>query len=143
MIVYLDTSAFLKLYLEESNSALVREVLDRSAAVYTHLITYAEMRAALAQGRRMNRISRDMFPAFVEQFEDDWLCMQTVTVDMPLVRRAGGLAERFGLRGFDSVHLASAEKIYEVNLATGAFVFAAFDKSLCAAAETLGIETLP
>ncbi len=142
MIVYLDTSAFLKLYLEESNSAMVRDVIDQSTAVCTHLITYAEMRAALGQAHRLNRIPPEAFSAFAERFEDDWLSLRTVTVDMPLVRRAGGLAERFGLRGFDSVHLAAAEKISQVDMLAGSFVLAAFDKALCAAAETLGIETL-
>ena len=50
MILYLDTSAFLKLYLEESRSDAVRGLVARAAAIYTHLIAYAEMRAALAPG---------------------------------------------------------------------------------------------
>lgn len=142
MIVYLDTSAFLKLYLEEANSSVVRRVIDESTVVCTHLITYAEMRAALAQAARMDRIPMEDVSAFVEQFENDWLSVEIVAVDLPLVRRAGGLAERFGLRGYDSVHLAASERLFETNMTSGFFRLVAFDRALCAAAESLGIAAL-
>lgn len=141
MIVYLDTSALLKLYLEESDSSVVHRIIAECTVVCTHLITYAEMRAALAQASRMQRIPRDDFSAFVDRFESDWLSIEIVTVDSPLVRRAGGLAERFALRGYDSVHLAAAERVFEASIASSAFSLVAFDQALCAAAEMLGMTT--
>lgn len=141
MIVYLDTSAFLKLYLEESNSSVVHRAIAASTAVCTHLITYAEMRAALAQAGRMERIPRENFSCFIDRFEKDWLSIEIVAVDLPLVRRAGGLAERFALRGYDSVHLAAAERVFEASIANDDFLMIVFDRALCAAAEALGITT--
>lgn len=59
-----------------------------------------------------------------------------------LVRRAGGLAERHGLRGCDSVHAAAAARIHE-NMAGGSdFGIAAFDSALRAAVESLGMKVL-
>lgn len=49
MIVYLDTSAFLKLYLDEDGGDQTREAIDKAGVICTHLITYVEMRAALAR----------------------------------------------------------------------------------------------
>jgi hypothetical protein len=40
MILYLDTSALVKLYVDEPGSAGIREALVRAKAVYTHQITY-------------------------------------------------------------------------------------------------------
>ncbi len=48
MILYLDTSALVKLYVDEPGSASLREALVRAKAVYTHQITYVEIRAAFA-----------------------------------------------------------------------------------------------
>ncbi|MEJ2087139.1 MAG: PIN domain-containing protein [Gammaproteobacteria bacterium] len=48
MIVYLDTSALLKLFVEEPESSQIRETVEKAIPV-THLVTYAEMRAALAR----------------------------------------------------------------------------------------------
>lgn len=41
MIVYLDTSALVKLYVEEAFSAEVRAAVVSATAVNTHLIAYA------------------------------------------------------------------------------------------------------
>lgn len=57
MIVYLDTSAFLKLYLEEEGSSPTRELVDAAIAVCAHIITYTEMCAAFAQAVRMQRLT--------------------------------------------------------------------------------------
>ena len=76
----------------------------------------------------------------VRRFEDDWLAVAVVDVDDALVRRAGRLAEQFGLRGYDSVHAAAAERIHESLPGGGGFGVAAFDASLRAAAKSLGID---
>jgi len=54
---YFDTSALLKLYLEEAESARMRSATAAATFAFTHLITYAEMRAGLAQAARLRRIA--------------------------------------------------------------------------------------
>jgi len=142
VILYLDTSAFLKLYLDETESRPVRDFVADAAAVYTHLITYAEMRAALARAVRMGRMSEADSHYQVSRFEDDWLGLAVIDVDEALVRRAGRLAEQHGLRGYDSVHAAAAERIYE-NIPGGSeFGIAAFDAALRPAVASLGMRVL-
>jgi predicted nucleic acid-binding protein len=58
-----------------------------------------------------------------------------------LVRRAGDLAERFGLRGYDSVHLAAAEAVWR-ELPGVEFRVVVFDEKLTAAARAMGIPVI-
>lgn len=143
MIAYLDTSALLKLYLDEDGSDRVRRMLGEATAACTLLISYAELRAALAQAVRTERISAEACANQLARFETDWQTLHVIALDERLVRRAGELAERFALRGYDSVHLAAAE---QANGAAGhmvPFVFAAFDVALCRGAEAIGLDLLP
>lgn len=142
MILYLDTSALLKLYLEEPESRRVRKAIAGSAVASTHLITYAEMRAGFAQAVRMKRLSEADRAYHLERFEADWRALAVIAADEPLIRRAGDFAERFGLRGYDSVHLAAAERAFETAGRPDAFCFAAFDGGLRAGAAALGLNVL-
>ena len=51
MILYLDTSAFVRLYIEEAHHEDVWTNVRNASLVATHLIAYAEMRAAFAKMR--------------------------------------------------------------------------------------------
>lgn len=142
MIAYLDTSAILKLYLDEDGSDRVQRLLGDATAVCTLLISYAELRAALAQAVRMERLSAKDCEEQLLRFEADWLTLQVIAVDERLVRRAGELAARFGLRGYDSMHLAAVEQANEAAGRIALFIFAAFDAALCRGAEALGLDLL-
>jgi predicted nucleic acid-binding protein len=48
MILYLDTSALVKLYVKEPGSKAVRALLERARVVSTLRVVYVEMRAGLA-----------------------------------------------------------------------------------------------
>lgn len=137
MIVYLDTSAFLKLYLQEEGSKATRQLVDAAAAICAHAITYAEMCAAFAQAVRMGRMTAAERTHQKARFDADWNAAQVLLADEPLVRRAGKLAEDFELRGFDSVHLAAAERIWRQ--IPDNFNLAAFDARLVSAARALGM----
>lgn len=72
MILYLDTSAFLKLYLEEPESSRVHKAISEANAVCAHVIAYTEMRAGLARAVKHKRLSPDELAHQVERFEKDW-----------------------------------------------------------------------
>lgn len=131
MILYLDTSALVKLYVEEPGSAAVAAAVSESAAVATVRVTYAETRAAFARLHRERRLTAVERRRSVESLDEDWESTTVVDVSEPLVRRAGVLAERHGLRGYDAVQLAAA---LEVRLAGGELGFACFDDRLARAA---------
>ncbi len=139
MILYLDTSAFIRLYVREHGREQVWSAVREASLTVTHLIAYAEMRAALARICRMRRLSDREFATIKGAFEVDWNnCLQIAPTES-LMRRAGELAESHSLRGYDSVHLAAAESLESHG---GDVVFACFDQDLNLAARALGLRAL-
>lgn len=137
MILYLDTSALLKLYLAEAGSDGVRAAV-LEAEVCTHQIAWVEVHAGFAMAVRMGRLSDPDVGNHLRRFEADWGVMHVVGVDDALTRRAAGMARQFGLRAYDSVHLAAAERVMSA-VGGSEFVFMGFDTRLDGAAATLGM----
>lgn len=111
MTLYLDTSSLIKLYVAEAGAHVVRQLVGNATVVATSVITYAEIRAALARLRREGRLSGSKFASAKREFEEEWPTYLTLEVTVALSRVAGELAERYGLRGYDSVHLASFAEV--------------------------------
>lgn len=57
MILHLDTSALVKLYVEETHSERVRSGVAEASLVSCHELTYVELGAALARKLRSGDIS--------------------------------------------------------------------------------------
>jgi len=108
LILYLDTSGLVKIYVEETKSADVRENAKRAEGLATSRIAYAEARAAFARKHRERGLSRADYRSVVADLDQDWDDYFIVDVSQSLVRAAGILAENHALRGADAIHLASA-----------------------------------
>lgn len=134
MIAYFDTSAFIPLVVDEPGSEVAARLWDEADHVVSVRLIYAEARAALAQAQRMGRVTRRQLPRLVADVGSLYSQLDRMDLDETLVRRAGDLAERFGLRGYDAVHLAGAERLNEEQL-----VLVAGDGSLLEAATDLGV----
>lgn len=137
MILYADTSWLAKLYVKEAESDLVRSAVLSAPAVASSVITYAEMRSALARAHRLGRHTEEDHRAALGSFEQDWTGLTRVALDERLVHRAGDLAEEHGLRGYDAVHLASAVRLQDD--AEEAVTFSTFDGLLRKAALACGL----
>lgn len=137
MILYLDTSALVKLYVRERGSLQTRKQADRAEALATSVVAYAEARAAFARLWRERPANRGRHRARVAQLDRDWSRYMQVELTPALGRSAGELAERHGLRGFDAIHLASA--VWLRSAYSGELRFAAFDRRLAAAARAAGL----
>lgn len=142
MILYLDTSALAKLFVVEPGAESVSTAVAQAAAVATLLIAYAELRATFARAVRMGRVDAAALRALTTELERRWASLEVLTVTEPLIRRAGDLAERHGLRGYDSVHLAAVLALREL-VGSGAEVrFGVFDTKLRDAALVHGLSLL-
>ena len=132
MILYLDTSALVKLYVEEPGTPEIAQRVETSDdGVVTARVAYAEARAAFARYRREGRLTASMLRTVVTRLDGDWSHYSVVDVTESLVRRAGALAERHGLRGFDAIHLAAALEVRGPGVEVE---FSCFDRRLTAAA---------
>jgi predicted nucleic acid-binding protein len=115
MKLYLDTSDLVKMYVDQPRSEEVRSLTDNASALATASITYAETRAALARLRRESVLSASRFAAIKRQLEEDWRHVVSVHMNGDLVREAGEFAERYRLRGMDSLHLAAYAEFRRTN----------------------------
>ena len=136
MTLYLDTSSLVKLYVDEVGAVLVRQLVRDATVVATSVVAYAETRAALARLRREGGLTAPAFASAKRAFEEQWPTCLALEVTDALGRTACNLAERFGLRGFDAVHLASfAEVARRAGVRTTRF--SSFDDRLNQAARKL------
>jgi predicted nucleic acid-binding protein len=113
LILYLDTSALLKLYVEEPGREVVREAIGAAEVAATSTVAYAEARAALARRLREGDFTEEEHRRAVERLGREWRGYHRLAVSNLVARRAGDLAERHALRGFDAIHLASAARLEE------------------------------
>ena len=107
MILYLDTSSLVKLYVDEHGSKNVHELVAEAELVATSVVAYAEARAAFARRRREKHLTPAGYRRAKAALDYDWDSILTLEVAEALSKSAGSLAERHRLRGFDALHLAS------------------------------------
>ncbi len=140
MRLYLDTSALVKLHVEEEGSALVREAVARAEVIATSRVAYVEARAAFARRRHTRELNAQDYRRIVRDLDGDWDHYLRIDVTEPLIRTAARLAERHHLRAYDAIHLASVCVVRD-RLADPV-VFACWDSDLEAAAHREGLPSL-
>jgi predicted nucleic acid-binding protein len=111
MTLYLDTSSVVKLYVTEAGSEAVHRLVNDATIVATSVVAYAETRATLARLRREGALTPSKLKAAKRDFEEQWPAYLALEATDALCRAAGELAEKYRLRGFDSIHLASFAEI--------------------------------
>ena len=137
MILYLETSNLVKLYVEEPDSEDIKARAAESDVVATSLVSYVEARAALARKFREKGMTKSAYEAIKADLDGDWDSFFVLNLTEALVRAAADLAERRGLRGYDSIHLASA---LEIKRAVGSeVIFSSSDERLCESARLEGL----
>ncbi len=141
MIVYLDASAVVKRYVDEHGSAETAALIAEADTVVTSVISRTEVEAALARAVKLKAITGRTGQMARRRFAEDWLDLARLPVSEGLAIRAGELAWRFGLRGYDAVHLASALSSREM---TGAdMTLATFDRQLWHSGREAGLAVWP
>ena len=140
MILYLDTSALVKLYVLEVHSAEVRSWLRSAEVAATSDVAYAESRAAFARALREGMSTAQQHQQRVARFNRDWAQMLRVELSSLVARNAGELAELHALRGFDAIHVASA--LWLRDNSEVPLLFASFDLRMCAAANAAGLQII-
>lgn len=137
MILYLDTSSFVKLYVSEAHSSLVKKWVSEAEIAATCRVAYPEMISALSRRFREGDLTKKEYELLINKFSDEWNRFASIDFDE---LEAGRLAKVYGLRGFDAVHLSSAKLLKSQNNIS--LAFSSFDEALNRAAEGEDIEVL-
>jgi uncharacterized protein len=138
VIAYFDTSALLKLVIDEDGTEQASSLWQQAGEVAVSRLAWPEAVAALAAARRGRRVSDEG-----QQTATDGLrsCLERCTVVSladPLVDRAAELAAGHDLRAADAIHLATALAVIEADS-----VFVTWDKRLRLAAAQAGLVSAP
>lgn len=138
MNVYLDTSALVKLYVEEAESDDMAELVAAAEGLWTSVTTYAEARSAFGRKLRERKLGADDHQQVLVQLDQDWPHLHVINIDQAVGRAAGALSTLHGLRGFDAVQLACAlyawSRVDELIVAT-------YDPALAQAAQGETLDT--
>lgn len=137
-IVYFDSSAFVKLLVEEVGSDLAAQLWDDCDAAVASRLAYPEVRAALAAANRNHDLSDEDLSTAEHAWEEFWASTRPVELTPAVERRAGQLASRHALRGADAVHIASALALDDVDI-----VFVAWDRRLRDGVRGAGLRLAP
>ena len=141
MILYLDTSALVKRYFYEPYSDDVISRWKSATQIVTSFVAYAETMASMYRKKRELDLADTLICKIADSFHQDWESFIRVEVNDKLNGYIDRVVEKYPLRGFDAIHLASAIVIHE--RLPEDFVFACFDDRLVSAAQSEGLETFP
>ena len=142
-LLYLDTSALVKLYINEPGSERMEDlaVSDADARLSICLVTQVEFHAAIWKRHRVRELgygaAKQAAELFDSQFRDRFLRrpLNDRTLDL-----ASELTSRHPLSGYDAVQLASCLALAATELEPPTFVCA--DRRLLRAAEAEGLSVL-
>ena len=139
-MLYLDTSALVKLYLDEPGRKSVTAAVASQTIVATQEIAYIEANAAFARAEREKRLDHRDLERLRSDFHRDWPSYLVLRVSQPLLEQAVKLVDSFALRTCDAMHLAAARTL--AHESDEQLVFGCFDRRLNQAAEVLGMHLM-
>ena len=139
-LVYFDTSALAKWYINESKSNDVEDCIQQNGPVAISDLTFIEMRCLLARRRRDGSLSGDAEIRVWATFQEDARQKHLICHPLPdkwsegAVNLVSILAD-IPLRTLDAVHLLIAKEIQ-------ADVVATADRVMTAAAQAMGFSVV-
>jgi uncharacterized protein len=115
-VYFLDTSALVKLYVQEAGSDrlyLLTEAGDNSIVLSS--LAQVEFRSAIRKRERMREtaplLAKKAIELFERHLETDYV---TRSIDAAILDRAKALVDRHGLRAYDAVQLASCLALEQI-----------------------------
>lgn len=152
-VLYLDTSALTKLYVDESGSNELREWIgspehgfDPGIRLYTSRIGVPETVSAITRRRNTGTLPRrtsirNLWHRVVSDFAAPVPPYVVIDVSEVVVGRAAWLVAEHGLRAYDAVHLASAMWLQPRLANPDSLVFVCADKQLSEVAGAVRLTT--
>lgn len=128
MTIYVDSSAFLKLYFDEPDSERAEAILSADPAWVTARHTWVEVRRNLARELKGSNLDSAR-----KQFRRDWEHTTVIELTANVCNAAADLAELTGARSLDALHLGAIQIV-----GGGALPLVTFDLRQAQATRDLG-----
>ena len=142
MIIYFDTSALVKRYLREDDSDKVIALFTETDHLFgSVIVTQVELAATFQRAVRMDAASPKLAAEVWMDFLDHWQSFTRLRIFAGTIERASGIAWNYGLRGYDSLHLAAA-LLWQETLGVQ-ITLATFDRELWLAGQKAGMLSWP
>jgi uncharacterized protein len=107
-MIYLDSSALVKRYVEEKGTDFLKSILAGDGLIATSKLTYPEILSALMRKVQAGEIARKTYNGIVGVFDKDWDHILVLDFHNDLLRGVRMLIERHPLKAADAIHLSSA-----------------------------------
>ena len=139
---YLDTSAFLRLFLQEVESDVVAAAVQGVTTLFASRLVLTEARVTLARAQRDGRLSPQDYRVTLDAVDLFWEAeIEVVELTEESFISAEHVAEIQTLRTLDALHLGTARLLRKELALTASIAFIACDNRLLQAAATLGFPT--
>lgn len=138
MLVCFDSSALVKLLVDEQGSDLVARLWDDADALVASRLVVAEVAAALHAAHRRGRLDDTALGLALSAWDRYLPALRIVELTASLARAAAELTSAHSLAGADAVHLASALALDRADP-----VLAVWDRRLHAGAQAADVRTVP
>jgi uncharacterized protein len=148
---FFDSSAAVKNYIVETGSNWVKSIFATipKTEIYMASITEVEVVAAFSRRRKGLKLSVTDSNTAISQFRSDFSRdFNTIDVTPKIISAAVNLSEKYSLRGYDAVQLASALEIYsrlitlgvDFNITPFTFISADYELNSTTTSEGLNVE---
>lgn len=127
-MLFLDTSALVKRYVEEQETAFVLRRMGEDPEWVASAVARAEAEITLC---RLGFDPRDA--GLGRRLHDDWERFYVVPADLACLERAAELGCRYQVRTLDALHLAAADRLPQP------LVVLTFDRRQADAARAMGL----
>jgi hypothetical protein len=135
MLVFFDSSAFAKRYVQEAGSDDVLSWCERASEIGLSGIALPEIISAFCRLSREKRISRKQYHSLKVSLLEDVRDAAICDLSPEVIRHSILALEKNTLRGMDSIHIGSA-------LALHAKVFVSANQRQCFAAKSAGLQVV-
>ena len=132
MTSYVDSSALVKRYVKESDSSFAVSLIDADKVIVTSWLSFVEVRKVIT--RALNTSDLTLAKRVLVEDLDK---MALISPDVSTWQAAADIADAFGVRSLDAVHLACAQRLRIQGLR-----FVTFDIRQAVAARALGFNVV-
>lgn len=140
-LLYLDTSALVKLYIQEPGTERMLELAHPDARNQLAILSLAriEFRAAVRRRAKLGDIDADVADQLIRGFTDHLGSMfQIQPINEVVLEEAAQLIDRYTLRAYDALQLAGCLALLSIVGEEVGVQFVSADATLCKAADDEG-----